>query len=89
MVAPTLLIHEATFNDDMRHQATAKRHSTTTEALSIAAAMRAHRTVLTHFSQRTREVVLPEGCHRAACAQDGMRVDLRDLDDLPRLAAVD
>lgn len=30
----TLLIHEATFEDDMAHEAIAKAHSTTTEALT-------------------------------------------------------
>jgi ribonuclease BN (tRNA processing enzyme) len=84
---PTLLIHEATFNVDMQHQATAKRHSTTAEAVSVADAMRAYRVVLTHFSQRTRRVELPEGSERVVSAQDGMSIDFCDLAELPRIAA--
>jgi ribonuclease Z len=48
----TILIHEATFEDDKLHEAVAKRHSTLGEALDVGAAMGAHRVVLTHFSQR-------------------------------------
>eukprot|EP01034_Spumella_vulgaris_P021677 gene21677-27718_t len=48
----TILIHEATFEDDKLHEAVAKRHSTLGEALDVGADMRAHRVILTHFSQR-------------------------------------
>ena len=48
----TVLIHEATFDDDYYEDALAKRHSTISEALAVADDMRAHRTLLTHFSQR-------------------------------------
>ena len=37
-------------------QAMKKRHSTTAEALQVAEEMRAHRTVLTHFSSRYPKV---------------------------------
>lgn len=47
-----LLIHEATFDDDRCGDAIKKRHSTSSEALDIAARMQARLTVLTHFSQR-------------------------------------
>lgn len=47
-----LLVHEATFEDDMRGEALAKKHSTAGEALVVAQAMRARAVVLTHFSQR-------------------------------------
>lgn len=47
-----LLIHEATFEDDMRPEAIAKKHSTAGEALIVAAEMEAKVCVLTHFSQR-------------------------------------
>ena len=50
--ACTLLIHEATFAPKLIDHAKAKKHSTTEEALQVAAAMGANRTVLTHFSQR-------------------------------------
>ncbi|PGH26462.1 hypothetical protein AJ80_01775 [Polytolypa hystricis UAMH7299] len=48
----TVLIHEATFEDDMRGDAIAKRHCTVSEALGVAQAMQAKNVVLTHFSQR-------------------------------------
>ncbi|KAF1986841.1 hypothetical protein K402DRAFT_314020, partial [Aulographum hederae CBS 113979] len=48
----TVLIHEATFDDDMQGDARAKKHSTTGEALKVGMAMRARTVVLTHFSQR-------------------------------------
>lgn len=48
----TVLIHEATFDDELVEDALAKKHSTTSEALGIARDMRARRVILTHFSQR-------------------------------------
>lgn len=47
-----LLVHECTFGDDMAAHAVQKKHSTMSEALSVARQMRARRTLLTHFSQR-------------------------------------
>jgi ribonuclease Z len=51
-----LLIHEATFEDEMRGEALAKRHSTSGEAIIIASEMRAKACLLTHFSQRYPEM---------------------------------
>ncbi|KAI5856283.1 beta-lactamase-like protein [Tricharina praecox] len=48
----TVLVHEATFGDDMAAQARAKKHSTVGEALGVAAEMGAKVAVLSHFSQR-------------------------------------
>lgn len=47
-----VLVHEATFEDDMRLEAMAKKHSTAGEALMVAHEMRAKVCILTHFSQR-------------------------------------
>ena len=47
-----LLIHEATFDDSLSADAQKKKHSTTSEAKSIAVQMKARHTILTHFSQR-------------------------------------
>lgn len=47
-----LLIHEATFDDLLVEHAMRKRHSTISEALSVARKMNARHLVLTHFSQR-------------------------------------
>ena len=52
----TLLIHEATFDDTRGADAIQKRHSTRGEALAVARRMGAHRTILTHLSQRYREL---------------------------------
>jgi ribonuclease Z len=48
----TLLVHEATFEDELQDEAIYKKHSTTAEALGVAAAAGAYRTLLTHFSTR-------------------------------------
>ena len=52
----TVLIHEATFEDEMKSDAIAKRHSTVSEALMVGKKMNAAIIVLTHFSQRYREM---------------------------------
>jgi hypothetical protein len=48
----TLLIHEATFEDELQEEAIDKKHSTTTEAISSGIEMNASFTMLNHFSQR-------------------------------------
>ncbi|KAL2038876.1 hypothetical protein N7G274_008398 [Stereocaulon virgatum] len=48
----TVLLHEATFDDELQGDAKAKKHSTTSEAIGVGAAMGAKRVILTHFSQR-------------------------------------
>ncbi|KAF2625023.1 hypothetical protein BU25DRAFT_493305 [Macroventuria anomochaeta] len=52
----TVLIHEATFDDELAGDARAKKHSTTSEALGIGARMNAKAVVLTHFSQRYQKI---------------------------------
>lgn len=52
----TVLIHEATFDDELEGDARAKKHSTTSEALGIGAQMNAKAVVLTHFSQRYQKI---------------------------------
>ncbi|KAI9735317.1 MAG: hypothetical protein M1818_006512 [Claussenomyces sp. TS43310] len=52
----TLLIHEATFDDELQGDAIAKKHSTTSEALDIGRRMGARRILLTHFSQRYQKI---------------------------------
>lgn len=47
-----VLIHEATFEDEMRSEAVAKKHSTAGEAVVVAHEMNAKLCILTHFSQR-------------------------------------
>ncbi|KAJ9231395.1 hypothetical protein DTO169E5_8007 [Paecilomyces variotii] len=56
----TVLIHEATFQDDMGVSAIAKKHSTTAEALEVGRQMQARTILLTHFSQRYQKVASAE-----------------------------
>ncbi|KAI1295847.1 hypothetical protein EDD11_007705 [Mortierella claussenii] len=48
----TVLLHEATFEDDKAELAILKKHSTTDEAIMVGEGMEAKFTMLTHFSQR-------------------------------------
>ncbi|KAF3164873.1 hypothetical protein EYR41_007079 [Orbilia oligospora] len=48
----TVLLHEATFDDELRDEALAKRHCTTSEAIQAGKDMGAKNLLLTHFSQR-------------------------------------
>jgi len=50
--SPDLLIHEATMEHYMQHDAQIKKHSTITEAVQVGEEMGAKFTLLTHFSQR-------------------------------------
>ena len=87
----SLLLHEATFDDDARgkEEAVRKRHSTVKEAMSIANKLRVDSVLLTHFSQRYPR--LPPGNEsqfisngnegnglKMACAYDGMILPLKD-----------
>jgi len=83
----TLLVHEATFENDMWEEAIKKRHSTTKEAAETGNAARAYRTILTHFSQRYPKVPVFDGSHtaRITVAFDLMSVDFANLTMLPRL----
>jgi len=47
-----VLIHEATFEEALQHEAVARGHSTMTEAIRIGQLMKAQCLVMTHFSQR-------------------------------------
>lgn len=78
----TLLIHEATFDDELSGDAYAKKHSTTTEALNIGRMMRAKRILLTHFSQRYQKIPVMDSDNLdqiAIVAFDYMRVKLGDF----------
>lgn len=47
-----LLIHEATMEDELAHEAVIKMHSTTSQAIDVGLKMKAKFILLTHFSQR-------------------------------------
>ncbi|KAI9878649.1 MAG: hypothetical protein M1830_000320 [Pleopsidium flavum] len=70
----TVLLHEATFEDELQGDALAKKHSTTSEALGVGVAMGARRVLLTHFSQRYQKIPNLEG-------MGGLEVGLEDDDN--------
>lgn len=67
----TLLIHEATFQDDLRGQAVAKKHSTISEAIAVGKWMNAKLVLLTHFSQRYAKISNLDGSSRRPGPQQG------------------
>ncbi|KAL3162088.1 hypothetical protein ABBQ38_009153 [Trebouxia sp. C0009 RCD-2024] len=81
----TLLIHEATFEDELIEDAKAKRHSLTCEAVEIGSKSKAYRTILTHFSQRYPKIPKIESSFLATTciAFDLMSINLQDLPRLP------
>ena len=76
----TVLVHEATFDDDLRSDAVAKKHSTTSEAIGIGAVMGARRVILTHFSQRYQKIP-------SLNALDTRSVKLEDAEDVDDTSA--
>lgn len=80
----SLLLHEATFDDDPRgiKEALEKRHSTVLEALEVSRQMQAKACLLTHFSQRYPNSPPgwdEQGESAAAFAVDGMWLPLTDV----------
>lgn len=67
----TILLHEATFDDELIAEAVSKRHSTTSEALKAGRDMGARGVVLTHFSQRYPKLPVLSGS-----VEEGMEVVL-------------
>lgn len=83
----TVLIHEATFEDDMQEEAHRKNHSTTSEAVGMGLAMGADAVLLTHFSQRYPKIaeIRPEHMDRAVVAFDLMQLSFRRLHSVTAL----
>jgi ribonuclease Z len=83
----TVLLHEATFDDELIGDAMAKRHSTISEALGIAVKMKAKRVILTHFSQRYQKLPTMENLNvgkflknHAKEEAESNAIDQEDLD---------
>ncbi|XP_066292558.1 zinc phosphodiesterase ELAC protein 2-like [Branchiostoma lanceolatum] len=84
----TLLIHEATFDDELHQEAKRKRHSTISQAVDVGREMNASFNLLTHFSQRYPKIPLMDnGGEKVGIAFDHMKVRLGDLKLLPHLSA--
>lgn len=78
----TVLIHEATMEDDLEEEARLKTHSTISQAIQQGREMQAKHTILTHFSQRYAKCPrLPssEDMQSVAIAFDNMEVTVEDL----------
>ncbi|XP_068145879.1 ribonuclease Z, mitochondrial [Drosophila tropicalis] len=84
----TILIHEATMEDDLEEEARIKTHSTISQAIQQGRDMQAKHTILTHFSQRYAKCPrLPsvDDMKHVAIAFDNMQVTLEDLQDYHKL----
>lgn len=77
----TLLIHEATMEDELVEQAQYKMHSTLSQAIEQGVKMNAKYTLLTHFSQRYAKIPRIEGAinKNVGIAFDNMEVTSVDL----------
>ncbi|XP_047517467.1 ribonuclease Z, mitochondrial isoform X3 [Pieris napi] len=88
----TLLIHEATMEDELADEARTKMHSTTSQAIEIGRKMNATFTVLTHFSQRYARLprlnahILNDN-KSVGIAFDNMQITMSDLELLPHMYA--
>ena len=75
-----VLIHEATFDDDLGGEARAKKHSTVQEAIGVASLMGAKSLVLTHFSQRYQKIpVLEDVWGKAAVVEEEIKRESGDV----------
>lgn len=77
----TLLIHEATMEDELLQQAQNKMHSTVSQAIEQGVKMNAKFTLLTHFSQRYAKIPRIDGTMNTnvGIAFDNMEVTDVDL----------
>ncbi|CAG8487437.1 10121_t:CDS:10 [Ambispora gerdemannii] len=81
----TLLIHEATFENDLIEDALGKRHCTTSEAVKVSERMNAQSTLFTHFSQRYPKVpVFTDAHNRIGISFDLMQFRLGEFYKLPK-----
>lgn len=80
----TLLIHEATMEDELLEDALLKMHSTVSQAIEQSQKMNAKFTILTHFSQRYAKIPRIEQhlVDNIGIAFDNMEVILSDLNYL-------
>ncbi|MCK4953046.1 ribonuclease Z [Candidatus Bathyarchaeota archaeon] len=76
-----LLIHEATFSDELQERAHEDKHSTPSQAAKVAKKARVRRLVLTHISARYKDpTILLEQAKKifpnVCVAEDFMRIDI-------------
>ena len=75
----TVLLHEATFDDELRGDAEAKKHSTTSEAIGVGMAMGARRIILTHFSQRYQKIPVMEDMGFMGINPHNLKIEMSDI----------
>ncbi|XP_078348561.1 zinc phosphodiesterase ELAC protein 2-like [Oculina patagonica] len=82
-----LLIHEATLEDELKAEALAKKHSTTTEAIESGVKMDAKFIMLNHFSQRYPKIPVfsEQFTSHIGIAFDHMKIHSSNLSKIPRL----
>ncbi|KYO45015.1 zinc phosphodiesterase ELAC protein 2 [Alligator mississippiensis] len=83
----TLLIHEATLEDDLEVEAIEKMHSTTSQAIESGMKMNAEFIVLNHFSQRYAKIPLFSAhfTEKVGIAFDHMQIRFSDFPTIPKL----
>uniref|UniRef100_A0A1A7YY35 Zinc phosphodiesterase ELAC protein 2 n=1 Tax=Iconisemion striatum TaxID=60296 RepID=A0A1A7YY35_9TELE len=83
----TLLIHEATLEDELEEEAVEKRHSTTSQAIGIGMKMNADFIMLNHFSQRYAKIPLfsEDFNDRVGISFDHMKIRFEDFKIIPKL----
>lgn len=80
----TILIHEATYEDDFMHKAAENKHSTISQAIEQGRRMNAKYILLTHFSQRYKIPII-EGNLNENVAVVVDNIELIE-DDIPKLS---
>ena len=72
-----MLIHEATFDDDLLKDARIKSHSTTSQAIAVGKKMKAKTIILTHFSTRYFDLPqIDDNINGVGIAFDHMKVSI-------------
>jgi len=86
-----LLIHEATFESQMKEDALKKMHCTVDEAVHVASRMKAMHTILFHFSQRYPKIPILDSFSAIACDDEvEVREEMgKDKEEIDGLVVVD
>ncbi len=81
----TVLLHEATFADELACEALTRKHCTVSEAIAIGTDMRAKHILLTHFSQRYPKMAVLDEDLNVGIGADFLAVPFWAFPLLPRL----
>ncbi|XP_065832399.1 zinc phosphodiesterase ELAC protein 2-like isoform X2 [Oscarella lobularis] len=83
----TVVIHEATHEDELQQEAINKNHCTMSEAIQCGIDMNTKMLILTHFSLRYPKfpVISKSFTSKTALAYDLMKLKLKDVDYIARL----